>query len=102
MSAVRRVSRAVARVVPPLPRPPLADRFPSAKSIVNDNFDRARRLLENQRQFTLALFDAAEPVSRKIGARKGPKKKSPETGRRPSKAPAKVEPGNRSERQDAS
>lgn len=75
---------------------------PSAKSVVNDNFDRVRRLLEKQRRFTLALVDAVEPVTRKFGARKGPKRKSPETGSRPSKAPAKVEPENRSERQDVS
>ena len=74
VSAVRRVSQAVARLVPPLPRSPLADRLPSAKTVVNGNFDRARRLLENQRRFTLALVDAVEPVSRKVGARKGPKK----------------------------
>ncbi len=102
VSAVRRISQAATRLVPALPQPPLADRLPSAKSVVNDNFDRVRRLLENQRRFTLALVDAVEPVTRKFGARKGPKRKSPETGRRPSKAPSKVEPENRSERQDAS
>ena len=81
MSAVRRVSRVVARVVPPLPSLPLAGRLPSARSVVNDNFDRARRQLENQRRFTLALLDAAKPVRRKIGVRKGPKQKSAEARR---------------------
>ncbi len=82
ISAVRRVSEAVARLVPPLPRPPLADRLPGAKRIVNGNFDRARRLLENQRSFTLALVDAVEPVTRRLGERKGPKKKSPQSRRK--------------------
>ncbi len=81
VSAIRRVSEAVARLVPPLPRPPLADRLPGAKRVVNGNFDRARRLLENQRRFTLALVEAVEPVTRKLGERKGPKKNSPQ-GRR--------------------
>ncbi len=77
------MSEAVARLVPPLPRPPLADRLPSAKRLVDDNFDRARRLLENQRRFTLALVEAVEPVTRKVGARERPKKKTPQGQRRP-------------------
>ena len=77
VSAVHRMSEAVARLVPPLPRPPLADRLPSAKRLVDDNFDRARRLLENQRRFTLALVEAVEPVTRKVGARERPMKKTP-------------------------
>ena len=76
-------------------RPPLS-------AVSDRDADRVRRLLEKQRRFTLALVDAVEPVTRKFGARKGPKRKSPEPGRRPSKAPAKVDPGNRSERQDVS
>ena len=76
VSAVRRVSEAVARLVPPLPRPSLADRLPGARRVVNGNFDRAHRLLEKQRQFTLALVEAVERVTRKLGERKGPKKKS--------------------------
>jgi hypothetical protein len=80
VSAVRRVSEAVARLVPPLPRPSLADRLPGARRVVNGNFDRAHRLLEKQRQFTLALVDAVEPVTRKLGERKGPKKKSARPG----------------------
>ncbi len=86
VSAVRRVSEAVARLVPPLPRPPLADRLPGPKRVVNGNFDRARRLLENQRSFTLALVDAVEPVTRRLGERKGPKKKSPQDRRQPTKS----------------
>ena len=58
VSAIHRISEAVSKLVPPLPRPLLADRFPSAKRLVDDNFDRARRLLENQRRFTLALVEA--------------------------------------------
>ncbi len=76
VSVVHRMSEAVARLVPSPPRPPLADRLPSAKRLVDDNFDRARRLLENQRRFTLALVEAVEPVTRKVGARKRPKKKA--------------------------
>ena len=76
VSAVHRMSEAVASLVPSLPRPPLADRLPSAKRLVDDNFDRARRLLENQRRFTLALVEAVEPVTRKVGARERPMKKT--------------------------
>ncbi len=76
VSAIHRASEAVAWLVPPLPRPPLADRLPGAKRVVNGNFDRARRLLENQRRFMLALVEALEPVTRKLGERKRPKKKS--------------------------
>ena len=86
VSAVHRASEAVARLVPPLPRPPLADRLPGAKRVVNGNFDRARRLLENQRRFMLALVEAVEPVTRKLGERKGPKKKSPQGRRQPTKS----------------
>ena len=105
ISAVRRVSEAVARLVPPLPHPPLADRLPGAKRIVNGNFDRAHRLLENQRSFTLALVDAVEPVTRRLGERKGPKKKSPPDRRQPMKSrrkPVKVKPESASKQQDAS
>lgn len=96
VSAVRRVSEAVARLVPPLPRPPLADRLPGAKRIVNGNFNRARRLLENQRRFTLALVEAVEPVTRRLGERKEAKKKSKARG------PVKVEPKRGAERHEAS
>ncbi len=105
VSAVRRVSEAVARLVPPLPRPPLADRLPGAKRVVNGNFDRARRLLENQRRFTLALVEAVEPVTRKLGERKGPKNESPQGRRQPTKSrrkPVKVEPKSGSKQQAAS
>ncbi len=94
VSAVHRASEAVARLVPPLPRPPLADRLPGAKRVVNGNFDRARRLLENQRRFMLALVEALEPVTRKLGERKRPKKKSARA--------RKVEAKSGSEQQEAS
>ncbi len=102
VSAVRRASQAVARLVPPLPRPPLADRLPGVKRAVNGNFDRARRLLENQRRFTLALVETVEPVTRRIGERKGPKKKSPQGRRKSRPEPVKVEPESGSEPQEAS
>ena len=104
VSAVRRVSEAVARLVPPLPRPALAARLPGAIGLVNGNFDRAHRVLENQRRFALALVEAVEPVTRKVGERKPATKKSPR-GRRhsaKSRTPAKVEPKGRSNRREAS
>ncbi len=101
VSAVRRTSEAVARLIPPLPRPPFVDRLPGAKRVLNGNFDRAHRLLENQRRFTLALVEAVEPVTRRLGERKGPKKKSPQ-GRQPtSRGPVKVEPEGGSKHQQA-
>ncbi len=105
VSVVRRVSEAVARLVPPLPRPPLADRLPGAKRVVNVNFDRAHRMLENQRRFTLALVEAVEPVRRKLGERKGPKRKSPQVRRQTAKSrpqTVKVESESGSEQQEAS
>ncbi len=105
VSALHRVSEAVARLVPPLPRSPLADRFPSARRLVDDNFDRARRLLENQRRFTLALVEAVEPVTRKVAARERPKKKAARS-RRPMKKsrpkPVKAKPLRVSKRRAAS
>ncbi len=94
VSAVHRASEAVARLVPPLPRPLLADRLPGAKRVVNGNFDLARRLLENQRRFMLALVEALEPVTRKLGERKRSRKKSARA--------RKVEPKSGSEQQEAS
>lgn len=80
VSAVRRVSQTIGRLLPPLPRPPLADWLPAPKDLVDDNFARARRLLENQHRFALALVEAVEPATRRIGERKGPKRKaSPRT-----------------------
>ena len=105
VSAVHRMSEAVARLVPSLPRPLLADRLPSAKQLVDDNFDRARRLLENQRRFTLALVEAVEPVTRKVGARERPKKKAPQSRRRSKKSrpkPVKAKPERVSKRRAAS
>jgi len=101
VSTVRRVSETVARVVPTLPRAPLADRLPSAERVVNDNFNRVHRLLENQRRFALALVDAVEPMRQKFGARKGPKRKAAAT-RTPAKSPLKVEPKSRSEQREVS
>jgi hypothetical protein len=101
VSTLRRVSDTVARVVPPLPRAPLTDRLPSAESVVNDNFARAHRLLENQRRFALALVDAVEPMRQKFGARKGPKRKSAATGT-PAKSPVKVERKRRTRQRQVS
>ena len=104
VSAVHRMSEAVARLVPPLPRPPLADRLPSAKRLVDDNFDRARRLLENQRRFTLALVEAVEPVTRKVGARERPMKKTPHGQGQPKMSrpkPVTVEPERVSKRKQS-
>ena len=56
----------------PLPKLPFADRLPPAKRVVNANFDRARRLLEHQRKFTLKLVDAVEPLRKEVGARRKP------------------------------
>lgn len=98
ISAVRRVSQTVARLLPPLPRPPLADRLPAAKDLVDDNFARARRLLENQHRFALALVEAVEPVTRRIGERKGPKRKSALRGRATSRMKkVEVDTGGESE-----
>ncbi len=72
VSAVRRASTAIARLLAPLPSLPFADRLPPAKRVVNANFDRARRLLEGQRKFTLKLVDAAEPIRKEVGARRKP------------------------------
>ncbi len=72
LSTVRRASTAIARLLPPLPSLPFADRLPSAKRVVNANFDRARRLLDTQRKFALELVDAVEPVRKKLGARRKP------------------------------
>jgi hypothetical protein len=98
------VSEAVAKLVPPLPRPPLAARLPGPIGLVNGNFDRAHRVLENQRRFALALVEAVEPVTRKVGERKPAKKKSPRSRRHPAKSrtSAKVEPKGRSEGREAS
>jgi hypothetical protein len=96
VSAVRRVSQTVARILPPLPRAPLADRLPAAKDLVDDGFARAQRLLESQHRFALALVEAVEPVTRRIGERRGPKRK--ESLRRPATARMrKVEVGAASE-----
>ncbi len=76
LSAIRRASKAVARVVPQLPRPPLADRLPTANRAVNRSFDRAQRLLENQRAFAFGLVEALKPLTSKIGPRKRAKRSS--------------------------
>ena len=99
LSAVRRVSKAVARVVPPLPSPPFADRLPAAKRVVNGNFDRARRLLENQRAFALGFVEAVEPVTSKLGARKRAKRKESQARPRPRMKPVKVESTPQTENQ---
>ncbi len=75
LSAVRRASTAIARLLAPLPSLPFADRLPPAKRVVNANFDRARRLLEDQRKFILKLVDAAEPI-RKASGRKPAQRKA--------------------------
>jgi hypothetical protein len=101
VSTVRRVSETFARVVPPWPSAPLAGRLPSAERVVNDNFNRARRLLENQRRFALALVGAAEPMRQKFGARQGPKRK-PTATPTPATSPVKVKPRRRSEQREVS
>ncbi len=86
LSAVRRASTAIARLLAPLPSVPFADRLPPAKRVVNANFDRARRLLEEQRKFALKLVDAAEPIRKEVGARRKPaRRKKAEPKLRPVK-----------------
>ncbi len=100
LSAIRRVSKAVARVVPQLPRPPLADRLPTANRAVNGSFDRAQRLLENQRAFAFGLVEALKPLTSKIGPRKRAKRKQSTAQPRARVKPIKVELVTRSEKQD--
>ncbi len=69
ISAVRQISRTLARWLPPFPRVPFADRLPPAERLVNRNFDRVHDLLEEQREFALGLVDAIRPVTKKFGAR---------------------------------
>ncbi len=72
LSAVRRASTAIARLLAPLPSLPIADRLFPTKRVVNASFERVRRLLEEQRQFTLELVDAIEPVRKELGVRRKP------------------------------
>ncbi len=57
----------------------------SAKRVVNANFDRARRLLEDQRKFTLKLVDATEPIRKEVGARRKPARRKKAEQKRPVK-----------------
>ncbi len=72
LSAVRRASTAIARLLAPLPSLPIADRLFPTERVVNASFERVRRLLEEQRQFTLELVDAIEPVRKELGVRRKP------------------------------
>ena len=80
LSAVRRASTAIARLMAPLPSLPFVDRLPPAKRVVNTNFDRAKRLLEHQRKFTLKLVDAVEPIRKEVGARASGRSSRPRAG----------------------
>ncbi len=99
LSAIRRASKAVARVVPQLPRPPLADRLPTANRAVNRSFDRAQQLLENQRAFAFGLVEALEPLTSKIGPRKRAKRKQSTAQPLAHVKPSKVD-GTRRQKQD--
>lgn len=71
--AIRSANKSVGRFVPDLTRLPLARRLPNPREFVEANFDLAERLLEAQRDYTLAVLDAAarpKPKSRRRKPRK--------------------------------
>jgi hypothetical protein len=67
LSAVSTVSDAAESIVPDLQsRLPLVDRIPAPKDVVATSFDIAAKFFEAQRDYTLALFEAAAPVTDKL------------------------------------
>ena len=80
LSAVHRISKMMARLLPSFPILPFADRLPSAERVINSNFDRGQRLLEQQRQFALGLVEAVQLLRSK---RAGPKRRRQQLTRTP-------------------
>lgn len=79
VSAVSQVSEFVGDIVPELPTLPLADQIAPPKDMVRTSFEFAQKLLDSQKEYTLALLKAIEPITTKVipnGTRKAAKKSS--------------------------
>ena len=67
VSAVSTVSDAAESIVPDIQSNlPLVDRIPAPKDLVSTSFDIAAKFLDAQRDYTLALFEAAAPITDKL------------------------------------
>lgn len=62
VKAVKTWADAGKNIVPDLPPVPFADQLPAATDVVENWFAFADRLLATQREFTVAVLDAARPV----------------------------------------
>jgi hypothetical protein len=66
VTAVSQVSGAVGNIIPALPSTPVTANIPNPKSFVETYFDFAEELLKTQRQYSLSLLKAVEPVTAKV------------------------------------
>jgi hypothetical protein len=66
VSTVQSVTQAVAGFVPELPSLPLADRLPQPKEVAERTFGFWEELLEAQKEYTLRLIEAFEPLTGKV------------------------------------
>ena len=79
VSTVQSVTQAVAGFVPELPSLPLADRLPQPKEVAEKTFGFWEDLLEAQKDYTLRLIEAFEPLAGKVDQRSTrARKKAPE------------------------
>jgi hypothetical protein len=62
LEAVKAWSNAFEKAIPELPVLPYSDELPSAREIVQTNFQFAEQLLTAQREFAEGILDAAAPV----------------------------------------
>jgi hypothetical protein len=73
VEAVKAWSNAVEKTIPDIPVLPYAEELPSAREIVQTNFQFAEQLLTAQREFAESIIDAAAPV---LGKPSAPAKKA--------------------------
>lgn len=60
VETVRKWSESAGKALPDLPAAPGADQLPKAEQVVENAFDLAQRLLNNQREFAERLVEAAQ------------------------------------------
>jgi hypothetical protein len=66
VDAAKQVVDSVEGRVPEMPSIPAADQLPPVSQIVDNQFDFAMKVLDQQRAFIQALLDAVRPVSAKL------------------------------------
>jgi hypothetical protein len=74
VSALSQASDFVGGMLPEIPELPMSDAIPAPKALVETTFGLIEKLLDAQKEYTLALVNALDPITSKVLPASKPRK----------------------------